>query len=172
MAHPATYVAAGFLVAAPFTLFAVDLSFTLQNGQVADAEQVMVNFVDLKDAIDVLEAGAVNGAIYCGSSTARNGNLGGYTGAKALCETTCSNAAARMCTGHDLLVSNQAGVTVPFGDWYSTGTLMTYDDSNRSTYDCDGWVSSSSSIWGPEVYFSGRPDSNTCNEAHPVACCL
>jgi hypothetical protein len=159
------------VLAVPFAVGAVTLSHTLDNGQVADADQVMANFADLKTAVDALEAGGNAAATYCGSTPSTNGSMGGYAGAKSLCETACSNAAARMCTSHDLVVSAQLGILPPVGDWYSSATLMTFGGT-RNTYDCNGWTSSSSSIYGPEVFTGGRPDSNACNESHPVACCL
>jgi hypothetical protein len=104
------------------------------------------------------------------------GNLGGYAGAKQLCETTCSSTTAHMCTSEELVRTSQLGVTIPTptgvvpGSWYSAGIRQV---ASGNPVDCAGWTndaSGTSSHDGP-FWGLGQPQVTGCFNAAPVLCC-
>lgn len=94
-------------------------------------------------------------ASLCALTEPTTGDLGGYEGAKALCEDTCSSEHARMCTGHDVAVLRQLG-EIPVAIWYA-----------RGGNDCASYHSSSPDLTGPSS-FSEAP---SCDSTIQVACC-
>ncbi|MBI5487107.1 MAG: hypothetical protein HY905_07220 [Deltaproteobacteria bacterium] len=91
------------------------------------------------------------GGVYCGATAATSGSVGGYSGAKALCETACADPVAHMCSTEE--VTRSAALGVAFGaGWYVGGErgyagLCARSETGWSYYhfastDCDGWTSS------------------------------
>jgi hypothetical protein len=149
------------------------LPFTFANGTVADATQVNANF----SAATVVTVGSVHYSVgatkYCGQTPTHDGNLGGYSGAKHLCETACSSTTAHMCTSEELTRTSQLGVTIAIGvlgGWYATGINENY--SGNPVNDCVGWTSNAIGNNGPS-WAPGLPQNNNCGatNAVPVLCC-
>jgi hypothetical protein len=115
--------------------------------------------------------------LYCGSSAAVTGDLGGYLGAKGLCETVCGTAVAHMCTGHEAALSAQLGMLpVPAaleGQWIASGAAA--HNGTATANDCVGYTSSSNtsigSAWSLFPSLPPRPALLTCNTANRVMCC-
>ncbi len=154
------------------------------------AADVNANFKALADAVTALEkqrpVATYNGksysldALYCGASSPTLGNLGGYSGAKATCESTCKSSTAHMCTVAEMqrsasLGKNASGIDGwvagstghPGGGW--SGNLMT---------DCRGWTDSASSpgsmgtLWHSNATYGHWPASTPCWSAQfAIYCC-
>jgi hypothetical protein len=115
---------------------------------------------------------SVNGS-FCGSSTATNGNAGGYTGAKTMCETACSSTTAHLCTSEEMLRSASLGLTLPTLGWYAGGLQVhPYSDSITNT-DCLGFTTSTSTAYGAIWYGAGVMGATaaTCDGLRPLLCC-
>ncbi len=113
---------------------------------------------------------ARNLGIYCGVTSASNGNAGGYAAIKSSCATTCGNTNAHMCTAHEMSLARQLGVTVSEPSWFSSygywlGTVAV------NVYDCNSWSSSSNGQAGT-INTSGGASWQTCDNSVPIACCL
>ncbi len=119
---------------------------------------------------------AVNGRIsssvlgvYCAktASTYNGAQVGGYTGAKAKCETACGSTSAHMCSSHELIVSYQLGISIENGSWYSAYHCV--DQAGSNICDCEGWAGTTEK--GPITTFT-KPNITNCSSALPIACCL
>ncbi len=116
------------------------------------------------------------GAKYCGVTTTGGtdnqghftGNLGGYSGAKTACQTSCASALAHMCTVEELVRSAQLSVGMP-GEylWYSSGSDVPVGSSR--IIDCAGWTSTAATFSGP-AWLAG-PNVDPCSASHSIACC-
>ena len=107
-------------------------------------------------------------AVYCGSSVPLTGNVGGYAGAKALCEATCAaSPSAHLCDAAEVVRTAQLGVTIPAPGWYATGVYSAPGTSPMT--DCDGFTSAGASVLGP--LGAAVPGSDACSVAHPLLCC-
>jgi hypothetical protein len=138
---------------------------------------VIVNTTAAANGATVTVNGRVSSSVlgvYCGATAGLvTGNMGGYTGAKALCETACSNTNAHMCTAHELSISFQLGIPLPNVQlWYSTYVYAS--DIGLFTTDCFGWASSSSTPRGAlrSTLSDNRPTDGDCSVSYQVACCL
>lgn len=96
----------------------------------------------------------------------------GYRGAKAACETACTNVNAHMCTSHEIAISRQLGVSIdPTEQLISIGGFA-HDGTYYAT-DCDGWTSNSSSkISIVTNHINGTYWSMGCNALKLLTCCL
>jgi len=92
----------------------------------------------------------------CGLSEPTTGDLGGYTGAKALCEDVCGSEAAHMCTGHEVSAFVQDGDLAGAFLWSSL------------LRDCRGWTSADVGDASPATV-NGEPAP--CSVPTVVACC-
>ncbi|MEM7182502.1 MAG: hypothetical protein AAF518_16430 [Spirochaetota bacterium] len=126
---------------------------------------------------------AVNGNIsssilgtYCGKSatTYKGGEVGGYTGAKSICETTCGDTNAHMCVGYEIIMSLQQGINVDSSVWVSE---FHRNDKTETPpiHDCRGWTLSVSNEGGfvhtaPPGYTA--TEYETCDNSYSIACCL
>jgi hypothetical protein len=117
------------------------------------------------------------GATYCGATTTTtDGQMGGYTGAKALCEAlpACGTSpTAHMCTSEELTRSMQLDMTTA-GGWYSGGIVaLPLSNPDIATNDCGGWKSSGSIMNGPVWQGSpaNAPSFAGCYLTFPVLCC-
>jgi hypothetical protein len=108
------------------------------------------------------------GGIYCGYTAGMTASLGGYAGAKALCQTVCGDPAAHMCTGDEVERSAQLG-GVGFG-WFSAGVATAVSGVSALADDCQGWTSSAATSYGH--VFMDRPYAVPCSMTYGVACCL
>ncbi len=109
---------------------------------------------------------------YCGISSITTGNMGGFTGAKALCVTACGNANAHMCSGHEMIVSLQMGLSIPSNVWFMAGISSDINGITGIQQDCLGWTSNSGSISGG-VYTGLYLAHGLCNSGTTrAACCL
>lgn len=109
--------------------------------------------------------------VYCGISTATDGNIGGYAAAKALCVTACGNSNAHMCTSHELGISRQLGITVPTDTWYSPFVSSDFSGGALNNPECLGFASNSGTIYGG-VYTGVYGSAGLCNVLRSIACCL
>jgi hypothetical protein len=112
------------------------------------------------------------GGIYCGATAAMTGSLGGYAGAKALCETVCGDPAAHMCAGEEIVRSAQllGGFSGVAMFWFSAGVDAAVVGSPYGANDCLGWTSAAASSVG--YVFRDRPYVSGCGVSYGVACCL
>ena len=107
-------------------------------------------------------------AVYCGASVPLTGNVGGYAGAKALCEAACAaSPSAHLCDAAEVVRTAQLGVAVPEPGWYATGVYGAPGAGPMT--DCDGFTSASASVLGP--LGAAVPGSDVCSVAHPLLCC-
>ncbi len=127
---------------------------------------------------------SVNG-IYCGKSPSpTTGNLQynaltGYRAAKSICEASCSDARAHMCSAEEIVRSFQVGRLTPYpveNLWYSSATRY---DSSLVISDCDGWECGQPGrqVCSGEGAHMVQNQSRliswaTCNNAQRIACCL
>jgi hypothetical protein len=109
------------------------------------------------------------GGIYCGSTMALTGAMGGYSGTKSLCETACGDSAAHLCGAAEVVRSAELGISVPAG-WLSAGTWGQYASVGNFT-DCDGWTYGGGSILG-QRWDGSKPTSGLCNTTASGLCCL
>ncbi len=111
----------------------------------------------------------------CGATNTSNGNLGGWEGAKAMCETTCGSPSAHMCVAAEVMMSAQLGVDFQVSDgtelWYGTGEYAQFTTTNSTN--CGGWNGSAGRgpVWVAVVATGGFPYYAECSELHPVLCC-
>lgn len=109
--------------------------------------------------------------VYCGLSTATNGNTGGYAGAKALCVTACGNANAHMCTAHEMSISRQLNITIPSNTWFTTFVTADSNSVPNAYTDCIGFTVSNGASNGPN-YTGVYGSYSGCNGSFSIACCL
>ena len=109
------------------------------------------------------------GGAYCGATaTTYDGSaIGGYTGAKAKCETACASATAHMCDAGEIVRSQQLGIAPANGAW-----VAAFNDTTDTTVDCISWTNNQSNANGmawnqalPMILHAG------CDTAHAIACC-
>ena len=110
---------------------------------------------------------------YCGSTTtAFRGDLGGYSGAKTMCEglSSCDSQLAHVCTPAELVRFVSTGGSIPADGWMATGTFDYGGGVNPD--DCAGFTSQANGnqggVWrtGPQ-----RPNASACDQTLPVLCC-
>jgi hypothetical protein len=165
---------------------------TFTNGMVADATQVNANFATVNIATPGNQS-ASNGftgcsagpTVYCGSTTtASPGGLGGYTGARSMCQSVCPlpptnpptsgfSATAHMCMAEELIRTAQLGQSPAAGNgWYSTGStvVLPTNPPTGPTADCGGWTQGGFGFAGMN-WAGGNPQAVTCGTALPVLCC-
>lgn len=95
----------------------------------------------------------------CGLSEPTTGDLGGYTGAKALCADVCDSDSAHMCSGHEAAIAMQRG-ELGAGFWAAIAP---------GYRDCVQWQVGTDAVTG-SVMWAGEIVA-TCDEELPVACC-
>lgn len=108
------------------------------------------------------------GGTYCGvTATTYDGSaVGGYTGAKAKCETACASATAHMCDAVEIGRSEQLGIAPANGAW-----VAAFTDTTDTTTDCISWTNNTNNngmVWNqslPMILHAG------CGTAHAIACC-
>lgn len=115
------------------------------------------------------------GGVYCGATAAMSGSLGGYTGAKALCETACGDSAAHMCSTEEIVRSAQLMIGIG-GAWFAAGSSPIFVGGASCTTtcslnDCQGWTTSNTWSAG-STWSSTAANYMACNTSQPVACCL
>lgn len=141
------------------------------SGKTLTAAQLNSNFDELyaaaaKPSISRNGKSISIGGAYCGATaTPYDGAaVGGYTGAKAKCETACGTATAHMCDAAEIARSRQLGITLADGAWAAC-----YASTNTSS-DCVGWTN----VNGAGEVISLAPPILTqveCNTTHAIACC-
>jgi hypothetical protein len=102
-----------------------------------------------------------------GDGTYNGTQVGGYTGAKAICETAASSASAHMCSSDELLHSAQAGIFIPSG-WYSYAARTTYSTLGQIR-DCGSWTLSNGQEYG--LVWATPLQIDTCDHAQAILCC-
>lgn len=177
-------------------VFAVPVTF--QAGTLLKSADLNKDFSDLDTrvtAATVVTVGSKSyslGAVFKkATQPIHTGNLGGYAGAKSICEAAVGTPTAHMCTGEELVRSAQLGISVPAGGgWYSSagdaidGTSPGQTQPNRHDDDCQGWTDNSTVNNGTTVGTSdgptwikntgvpqGRPFHGDCSTSNAVLCC-
>lgn len=138
---------------------------TFTAGQPVSASEMNENFASLKSAIETLPLGT-----YCGSTGAVTGAMGGFTGARALCQAVSAcGTRGHMCTAHELSMSRTQGIVVPaVNAWYTTYTYK----NGTATQDCDSWTNAAGGIMGPVISAAqSGPSEAACNSSLPIVCC-
>ena len=111
------------------------------------------------------------GGLYCGSSSpVLPGSLGGYSGAKAICETRCGSPAAHMCSADEMVRSWQLDIDPGYG-WYASGLYAVINASGAIADDCVGWTVGASVNAGPAP-LGRQPSASGCEVAKAILCCL
>lgn len=108
------------------------------------------------------------GGSYCGATaTTYNGSeVGGYTGAKAKCESTCASTTAHLCDAAEINRTKQLGVTLADGAWVAAFT------SSGTAQDCVSWTNDQANAVGMVINLSPPVLINAdCNTSHALACC-
>jgi hypothetical protein len=151
-------------------VYANQLHFT--SGQTLTAAGLNANFDELyaaaaKPTITKNGKSISIGGSYCGASatTYTGGEVGGYTGAKAKCESACASTTAHMCDAAEITRSQQLGTTMPDGVWVAA---LTSSDTPR---DCVSWTVTQTDT-GMVLNLS-PPILMTvlCSTKHAIACC-
>jgi hypothetical protein len=109
-------------------------------------------------------------AIYCEASMPVTGDVGGYQGAKALCEDTCGSASAHVCTADELLRSLGLGVELPSVTNYRFATGITWGGTAGQQADCRAF-SQATEAYGGAVWSVDHFDITGCSTAYPMLCC-
>jgi len=120
------------------------------------------------------------GPVYIGSTPGRDGNMGGYDGANALCKTEMGDDSAHVCTGQEILNSINCGAGLNPAPgigyaWISKGPPGYTAPLN----DCQGWKSAHPENAGDPItdlgdlwdFGNNRGVGVTCNLVRPFACC-
>jgi hypothetical protein len=150
-------------------LFPVATAFQAEHAETAAvADRVVVRY----GSKEISAAG-----IYCGMTELMTGSLGGYAGAKALCEVACGDAAAHMCMTDEIVRSLQLGMAVPAGTdgaRYSSGTASLGTTGFFTVTDCEGWRSAT--VTYGSLGLVGATGSNAatvvyCNQNRVALCC-
>ncbi len=170
-----------------------NVKHTFKAGDPLSAQAVNDDFAGLDARLTALEGsaravGTVNGKAYSVGATvfvketAAGGpnadgsydgaQVGGYGGAKAICEAATGSASAHMCVGDELIRSAASGAAAPakYG-WYA-GAYRSNDGTGTPIVDCNGYVSNISNNSGPVIGSAGwNPTSLPCNQPRPILCC-
>jgi len=83
---------------------------------------------------------SVGATTFCGVSAMSytGGGVGGYAGAKKICESACKSPSAHMCTSEELIRSTAIGIAMPDNLWFSTGIHAQDIAPMVGIRDCDG----------------------------------
>ncbi len=129
--------------------------------------------------LTVLTANGVKYSIgathYCGMGpvfTSGNFNFStktGFAAAKAMCESSCSDSTAHMCSAEELARSQQLR-TVAGAGWYTTRDIAAGSTAGTELNDCKDWTSAGSTDLGMN-FNSTMALSTTCNITTKVLCC-
>lgn len=113
-------------------------------------------------------------AKFCGfSANSYNGDLGGYTGAKATCETTCSSPTAHMCTSEEIVRYRATGGTFvdpPAFAWFASG-VWSRSAGPINLRDCAMFTSSDGANEAAAALNGGFLSYLFCNTQAKIACC-
>jgi hypothetical protein len=106
-------------------------------------------------------------AVFCGTvdDPQQTGDLGGYTGAAALCQAACGSDTAHMCTASEMSISAQSGLLPPGERWYAAFSGIG---------SCDGWTKASILVSGTRYGTTpGLPRPGSCGVggSQGVWCC-
>jgi len=109
------------------------------------------------------------GSIYqATSSSATNGNIGGYDDADAVCNSVVSGS--HVCRVDEVLNSRSCGATIPSSGsyWLNSGS------SDKESNDCSGWTSADAGELGAFWNFDangGKSMMTVCSNSLSIACC-
>ena len=107
---------------------------------------------------------------YCGATTSRSPNVGGYPAVKGLCEEQCGEL-AHACNAAEISLSAQLGFTIPDG-WISTGQNSVEPSDGNKIRDCLGWTNATDDERGMIWFQDDKHPSNTlCGGQRPFLCC-
>jgi hypothetical protein len=113
------------------------------------------------------------GGSYCGATAAHDGNLGGYAGAKAMCETACASPSAHICDRDELLRRLSLGIRDMPRGWYQ-GQYGQSDECLGFTYSTDASYDGSLYCGYDNACTNGCRGLNctgACNTSNAVLCC-
>lgn len=114
-------------------------------GATADADYFNGKIDELRIATVPLRFPGHRGNAVCGLTPASSGNLGGWSGARASCQTACGSATAHLCDAGEIARSWQYGATLPPG-----GAWVASTSAIASVSGCSG-----GSVTGRSDLFSG-----------------
>lgn len=158
---------------------------TWSAGETLSHTELNANFKALDDRLAAVEAqrplASFNGktysldAIYCGATPPSLGNLGGHTGAKAMCEFACKSPSAHMCIVSEMQRSYALGKTSVSG-WITNSYGSPNNWAGIDMTDCEGWTNAVSNPGALGSVWSGGPHGYVgvaaCYSATtPVLCC-
>jgi len=112
----------------------------------------------------------------CQNVTApQDGNLGGLSDAKTLCETTCGGSAtAHMCTAEEIERFVATGGASPVEGWIVGTRSGSHHGSGQTLTGCQGFTTNQATTRG--IRWTGGslgqyPAATTCDNQLPVLCC-
>jgi hypothetical protein len=156
---------------------------TFQDGDVLSAEKMNANFADLDSRLTKLETSgsvitvgnkqySLNG-VYCGQTAPVGGSIGGYPGAKVLCEQACGgSSSAHLCDAIEMVRTVQLGIPIAEEGRYASGLFTLYPPNNYPVIDCNGFTTGSAThygaVWDP---VEGVATIDPCNVSKPILCC-
>lgn len=123
----------------------------------------------------VPHASITGGPRFCGVTATSSASAGGYATVAPLCASACGGV-GHLCTGHELVLSIQAGVSPPSSPvgasyWFAGST----SDAGKNTRDCTSFTSAASTEGGTvwRVESSGQfAEVVTCNTGpRAFLCC-
>ena len=109
--------------------------------------------------------------VYCGSTSPRDGAVGGLAVAKSLCEKACGTKTAHMCTAGEIIRSAALNLPTPTNEQWVVGESGVIN-AQALIDNCAGYQTNSGSnhqgftVVGPGAFYS-----RWCNSSHPLACC-
>lgn len=159
---------------------------TFADGDVLSAEKMNANFTALDTRITALEQAkppapviqvgnkqySLDG-VYCGSTAPVGGSIGGYTGAKVLCEQACgSSSSAHVCTPTEMVRTAQLAVPITNAGRIASGLHVLYPPNNYAINDCNGFTTGGASFYGAAWEpVEGVATVYACNLSKPLLCC-
>jgi hypothetical protein len=113
--------------------------------------------------------------LFCNSSAATNGDISdlgsqttGYRATKIICEKTCGDPSAHMCSPAELVASSELALP-PLGDEYWCSSGVEANTGGLTSLDCGGWTYGTAT-YGGAAWASG-PGYALCSTMNPIACC-
>lgn len=113
------------------------------------------------------------GALFCGAtSQTYTGNLGGLAAAKSVCETTCGDPVAHMCTDEEIRRSTAIGISMNPSSYWAWAAGQAGEPTNYQNSDCNGWTEAAGAgSFGTAADNKGRMVAYKCDSLFSIACC-
>lgn len=147
------------------------------NGNLQAIQAYSTALEDRLAALELQVAGEPQGSDVCGVTQPLNGNAGGHSALKTLCQAACGgDAGAHLCTDADLRALYVRGVPQTQKGRYSAPwaalQIFTAAEGLFPIGDCAGWTSADTGIWSWQVNSDGRLGGySRCDDSAAFLCC-